>query len=177
MTKSLIEEVKALQKGPSGAKTKVGPEKAMVAFGDAATDVCVLWCTKGVAEDMAEGLYNGCDVFEHGMGDNPDHGIWVWEGWIQINRFDTDYGADFDVEYNGEWREPTDREWAAARRRQNPFKPQEQRRCAMNGCNRMIRYDNKSGYCIVHSKRKCKRCGAVHRTAKTLCMDCRRSGK
>ena len=49
------------------------------------------------------------------------------------------------------------------------------RECGMTGCGKPIQDDNRSGYCLTHKKRKCRRCGAIHHAKKTMCLACRKA--
>ena len=99
------------------------PQKAIVAFGEAMCDVAVVWATKGIHDDMKEAGYGAEEMFEHGFEDTPDHGIWVWEGYIVgIVHPSTPNGPEeYDVEYRGEWRKPSKKEWASISENRNPF--------------------------------------------------------
>jgi len=61
---------------------------------------------------------------EHTLGRCPgveelDPGVWVWEGCIYGQKYETLEGTDYDIAVKGVWREPTDQEWAALRTKQH----------------------------------------------------------
>ena len=97
------------------------PQKAVVAFG--AGGVCLVWATDILRRDLEEMGEGGEDVFPPGQGDNPDHGIWVWEGHVVgvVHPSTPDRPEEYDVEYRGEWRPLTDAEWEAVTEQRTPW--------------------------------------------------------
>lgn len=55
-----------------------------------------------------------------GLDGSPD-GISIWEGEVVTTKMWTDYGWEYDCHLEGEFREPTDEEWAAIRRDECPW--------------------------------------------------------
>lgn len=88
------------------------PQKAIVAFGSVTTSVSIFWCTPELKLDIEQAMLDDSDVFEHGA-ENPDHGIWVWEGTIKGTTYPStpDRAEEYDVEYPGTWRAPNLEEW------------------------------------------------------------------
>lgn len=101
-------------------------QKAVVAFGGVTTDVAILWCTSWLKSDIEDSMIGSEDVFEHGEGNNPNHGIWIWEGYIKGHTYPAtpDHAEEYDVTYEGKWRPPTEKEWEAIRIGKNPFPPE-----------------------------------------------------
>lgn len=95
-------------------------QTAIVAFCSVTTDVVILAASPDLIREIVEGMIGAGDVFEHGQGDNPDHGIWAWEGRIQEVRHlaTPDHPEEYDMEFKGKWRELTDDEWSKLRQGQ-----------------------------------------------------------
>ena len=102
-------------------------QKAVVAFSSLTTNVAILWCTPFLADDIENAMLGCEDVFPHGDDNNPNQGIWIWEGKIIgiIYPSTPDTAQEYDVEYRGEWRPPTEEEWTAIRKNQSPWEDAE----------------------------------------------------
>ncbi len=101
-------------------------EMAVVAFPEGNYNPVVLWVVPG------SGLYEefsnlGNDVAEYicsSSEDNPDEGIWIWQGTISVHR---NYDGEYDVDYNHVcWRKPSFKEWQSIMQGNNPFKIQDE---------------------------------------------------
>jgi len=92
-------------------------QTAIVAFSAVTTEVAILAASPWIIREIVEGMLGANDVFEHGQGDNPDHGIWAWEGYIRGVTYPSSPNGpeEYDVEFDGKWRELTDDEWSKLR--------------------------------------------------------------
>jgi len=93
------------------------PSLAVVAMGEHGG--CVLWTVGPHVEfDITEtGL--GCGLDDLGI-EPKDEGIFIWEGKTKSSR---SYEGEHDSWLEGEFRSPTEDEWAAIRRGENPWDP------------------------------------------------------
>ena len=105
-----------------------GLQRAIVAFGcigrgRKSGNATVVYATPHLICDFAEGGIDAGDVWGSAT-DDPDNGIQVWEGRIVYTTTpSTPNGpAEFDVDYDGDWREPTEAEWTAIRNGRDPWK-------------------------------------------------------
>lgn len=95
------------------------PSLAVVAMGECGG--FVLWTV---------GAHVAFDIKETGLGGNAedlgiepdDEGIFIWEGKTKSSR---DYEGEYDSWLDGEFREPTEAEWASIRRGECPWNPDE----------------------------------------------------
>lgn len=89
------------------------PQKAIVAFGGVTASTAILWCTPELKFDIEQAGIDDEDVFEHGACENPDQGVWVWEGTIRGITYPAtpDHPEEYDVGYPGTWRPLTEDEW------------------------------------------------------------------
>jgi len=78
-----------------------------------------------LTEEIRENGYNAEDVGLLGVrdkwSDGPAAGLWVWEGQAEVVKSETQEGVEYDLEFNGQWRAPSNIEWAKIQRGQNPF--------------------------------------------------------
>lgn len=64
----------------------------------------------------------GDDPVDLGLDGHPEAGVWVWEGSMGAVRcFSLDYGEDWDHEATGDFRAPTEEEWARIKEGECPW--------------------------------------------------------
>lgn len=75
---------------------------AVVAFGED-EGVAMMACGSEFATHLGRSDLSVGDVWTDGPGNRPGLGVWRWDGQIVPVRYDTDYGDEWDVAYQGEW--------------------------------------------------------------------------
>ena len=102
-----------------------GPQKAVVVFSAIHNlrNAIVIAGTRHLICDFVENAIDAGDIWCPGRGDVPDNGIWVWEGRIVYTTTPSSPNGpeEFDVDYDGTWREPTEAEWVAIQTGRNPW--------------------------------------------------------
>jgi len=98
-------------------------QKALVAFSCKGTtdEAMVMACDGEIIEQEIEYLSPHLGDLCISDGDNPDHGIWVWEGTIYGT---VSYGCgieEYETIAQGEWRHPTEEEWASIKNQEDPW--------------------------------------------------------
>lgn len=94
-----------------------GPQKALVAFGCLGSghrNAIVVQATPGLTADFREGGIDAGDVWVADKKGAPSEGsLEVWEGRIVFTTTPSSPNGpeEHDVDYEGEWRAPTDAEW------------------------------------------------------------------
>ena len=104
-----------------------GPQKAVVAFGCVSRgrrsgNATVVYATPHLICDFAESGVDAGDVWGS-VTDDPDNGIMTWEGRIiySITPSTPNGPSEYGVDYDGEWREPTEVEWESIKSGRNPW--------------------------------------------------------
>jgi hypothetical protein len=97
--------------------------RVLVAFSRLNRNACVVAADKHFLCDSSEAGIDAGDIWESGKHGVPDHGLWVWVGRIVYTTTPNtpDGPSEFDVDYIGEWREPTAAEWLAIMHNVDPF--------------------------------------------------------
>jgi hypothetical protein len=97
--------------------------RVLVAFSQLNKNACVVAADRHFICDSAEAGIDAGDIWTPGKEKTPDHGLWVWEGRIVYTTTpDTPNGpAEFDVDYERKWREPTTEEWQEIMNQRNPW--------------------------------------------------------
>jgi hypothetical protein len=94
------------------------PSRAVIAY-DGKRGI-VLWYVGPHVESMIEQI-GGSDIEELGFEGDPLKGISVWEGKITGGYYNSHTGDFNDCYLTGEYRAPTDEEWASIRAATNPW--------------------------------------------------------
>lgn len=103
-------------------KSKLPIQKVLVAFsvkGDPESAV-VIACDGDIIQQEIDDMSPFLDELPE-FGQNPDHGIWVWEGIIYGIQDNTPDSCDWDTVTEGDWRHPTAEEWEKIQKQEDPW--------------------------------------------------------
>jgi hypothetical protein len=95
-------------------------QHAVVAFSGCINEACILFATPALENELKEAAIGARDIWDSDKGAGE---VLIWEGRIvSIVYPNTPNGPEeYDVDYQGIFRKPTDEEWECIRQGKTPF--------------------------------------------------------